>query len=101
MSGRIDKALCMAIKEAISDERLAPPMYRTLREMLSDAGVLTLDDKSRINRIIQDEESHEKFFVALAEEKGCVLSTIKPPRKLFVDLPLPERIKLAREVLGR
>ncbi len=97
VDGKLDKALCMALKEAISDERAAPPMYEKLRAMLSDSGILTSENESRINRIIKDEEDHEKFFKELAEEKGCQLSTVKESRKLYADLPLVERIRLAKE----
>jgi len=101
MNDKLDRALCMALKEAISDERTAPPMYKKLKEELSKAGVLTKAEESRINKIIQDEKDHEKFFTELAEEKGLCLSTIKPGRKLYADLPLSERIKASRALIEK
>lgn len=94
----IDREICMALKEAISDERAAPPMYRKLRELLYDAGVLSVSDEATINRIIQDEEGHEKYFTELAEIKGCKLSIIEPPKTIFADLPLTKRISLAKKI---
>lgn len=94
-----DRQLCILIKAAISKERALPPLLRDLREKLHDNGLLTVPIESRINRIINEEEEHEKFFLNLADKKNCILSTKEQERKLYSDLPLRERLRLAKQAL--
>ncbi len=98
---RIDRALCLAVKEAIRDERAAPPMYRSLKDSLKKAGVITAQEEDNIDNIIADETGHEAFLVKLASEKGCVISTKEPVKRLYSELPLSERIKLARGFVSK
>lgn len=94
-----DLKLCVLIKAAINKERALPPLLRDLREKLYDNGMLTSPIESRINRIINEEKDHEKFFLDLADRKKCVLSTKEPERILYSDLPLKERLRLAKQAL--
>lgn len=93
----VDKRVCVAIKEAISDERTAPPKYRELADMLIKTEKPTREDVHDIYKIIYDEERHEEYFIELAKRLGCDISTRAPERKLYADLPLKERIRLARQ----
>ena len=98
---RIDRALCLIMKEAISDERAASPMYRNLKDSLIKAGVITAHEEAIIDNIIADEINHEKFLVKLAAKKGCIISTKEPIKKFYYELPLSERIKLARGFISK
>lgn len=94
-----ERKLCILIKAAINKERALPPLLRDLREKLYENNLLTVPIESRINRIINEEEDHEKFFLSLADRKNCILSTKEPERKLYSDLPLQERLRLAKQAL--
>lgn len=96
-----DKSVCIALQEAIRDERAAPPMYKNLIKLLGENDILTIDQSSEIRDIIAQEEEHERKFIKIAEEIGCSISTKEPRRKEFYELPLKERVKMAREFVKK
>lgn len=96
-----NKAVCIALQEAIRDERAAPLIYESLKKELEQTGQLSRAREYIIDSIINEEKNHEKSFVLLSKQIGCSLSTRDPKRKEFYQLPLKERTKLAREVVSR
>lgn len=108
MPKKVDKAICNLLREAIKYEREAPPMYRTLLEKMINRGVIDNSEKSTLSRIIIDEKWHEKSISEIAESKSCDISLARSKgkgiykeekRKEYYELPLSERIRMARELI--
>ncbi len=72
MPGHISKALCIALNEAIKDERKAANVeYQDLLHDLDNAGQLSSGREYEIRNIIKQEKDHEKKFIRMAAELGC------------------------------
>lgn len=73
MPGKLhtNKALCIALNEAIKDERKAPKEYQELLRDLDNAGQLSSGREYELRSIINQEKSHERKFIKMAAEIGC------------------------------
>lgn len=72
MPGHKNIALCIALNEAIKDERKTATVdYQELLRDLDNAGQLSSGREYELRNIIKQEKSHEKSFIRIAAELGC------------------------------
>lgn len=101
MRDKVSNIICSRIKEAIADERKTPFEYKRLLDDMKHDGVITASEKRSLENIMEDEQDHEKFFVALADMKGCTISQKAKKVKEYYELPLSKRVSLAREMVSK
>lgn len=87
-----DKALCIALKEALSKENTSLSAYERLLDAVDDEA-----SRSIIEELLERKVADKERLISLAKESGCRISTREPERKLYADLPLKERIRIARD----
>ncbi len=72
MPGHASKALCIALNEAIKDERKTATIdYLDLLHDLDNAGQLSSGREYELRSIIKQEKDHERKFIKMAAELGC------------------------------
>ena len=101
MADKVSNVICSQIKEAIADERSAPFEYKKLLENMKHDKVITKSEQTLIEKIMEDEQNHEKFFMVLAVVKGCEISQKAKAKKEYYELPLARRVSLAKQMVSK